>query len=335
MASKVYDHTKDCMDQGGFRVTRFQLVGVAAEGFLKFAYHERKGIGNVQWHDLGSSVRLSGVYVGGDWKGVVRVQLVRADAELALAVARHVAKLLRQHGFGILDAIVPEYDEAGTKIGEHDISTERYDAYQDPMPGLHSTELKVRRIVCEDFRQTVRMQLRKQAEALWKAVIEKPDSPWRSRIVLLVEFRSVEDQTWAAVRADILGYGCTEWKGLFGWQGASVSAGQPLRVPARPPPVAAPLPVGVKRPFNSLQFSWIQVNGEDMASVSLLLDEIRTRGAKRAKPTLARRMEYWDRLFQWPEGSHDKDPRASSRTGGGHAGHVATEDALYDIYSLF
>ncbi len=335
MAARVYDVTQDSMKQGGFRVTRFQVVGIAVEAVLKLAYHGRKGIGNVHWHDVGPTVQLSGVYVDGVSKGVVRIRLGRVDAELALAVARHVAKFLRQHGFGILDAIVPAYDEAGAKVGEHDIVCERYGADQDPLPGLHSVELKIRRIVCDDFRPTVREQLRKQAEALWKAAAEAPDCPWRSRVVLLVEFRSVDDQAWAAVRADILGYGCKEWKGLFGWQGASVSAGQPQRVPARPPPAGAPLPVGVKRPFSSLQFNWVQVGGQDMASVSRLLDDIGTRAAKRAKPTLARRMVYWRRLFQWPDDSHDKHALASARTGGGHAGHVATEGVLKDIHSTF
>ena len=79
----------------------------------------------------------------------------------------------------------------------------------------------------------------------------------------------------------------------------------------------------------------VDVGGVQMASVSKLLDEIRTPAAKKAKPTLARRMKYWRGLFQWPAGSHRKHGSAAARTGGGQPGHVAIEAALRDIYGYF
>ena len=53
----LLDYLKRSLVQRGQRVTRLQVVGLAAELALTKSYKEsRKGVSNLQWRDLGGSL---------------------------------------------------------------------------------------------------------------------------------------------------------------------------------------------------------------------------------------------------------------------------------------
>ena len=85
----MMDYKEDKLMQHGYRVSRLQVVGVAAEEMLKEGYRHKKGICNVQWQDAGRTVTFYDVSVEGSRKRAVKVKLPREDAELALKVAQH------------------------------------------------------------------------------------------------------------------------------------------------------------------------------------------------------------------------------------------------------
>jgi hypothetical protein len=336
--------------QHGFRVSRLQVVGIAAEQFLHLGYHQKRiGVGSLQWCDIGHEVRLYDVLVDGRKRKEVSVQVPREDAELALKVAQHLAFVLRQQGFVILDAIVDEEDDTGTCVGQHDAVCERYSS-QSVLAGHHSVELKLKHIKKEYKREDFRQQMRQQAMKLWKSMLlQNGQYSWRSRMIVLFEFGSPMDLEWKAVRGDIIGLGAADWQSLFGWPGSSSSAGQPKMLPLRPAPCLTrprrkrPFEqlglqdvAGVKRPFEDLGLEWVTVSGKPMASVSALLTAMKTPAAKKAKGQVGERLKkWWPKKFVWDRSDIGTHASARSSHGGGSDGHVAAENVLRDIYSLY
>ena len=85
---------------GKHRVNQLTVVGVAAEVVWKEAFHERRGLSNVQLADV-ASVTLRNVFkmdsVGRcRYLGKVDVALTPADAQMALDVARAVCERIEE-----------------------------------------------------------------------------------------------------------------------------------------------------------------------------------------------------------------------------------------------
>ena len=106
---------------GKHRVNQLTVVGVAAEVVWKEAFHERRGLSNVQLADV-ASVTLRNVFkmdsVGRcRYLGKVDVALNPADAQMALDVARAVCERIEENGYRILDAVHCS-SQAGGKGGQ-------------------------------------------------------------------------------------------------------------------------------------------------------------------------------------------------------------------------
>ena len=114
------------------------------------------------------------------------------------------------------------------------------------------------------------------------------------------------------------------------------SAGQGTKRPLDQ--AGAPDAVGLKRPFESFQLTWVEVNGRPMASVSALLTAISAAASRKAKAQIGERLQkWWPKKFRWDLRDLSKHGSAASRqgTGGGLPGHMAAESVLRDIYSLY
>lgn len=117
---------------GGYRVKQLLVVSLGAERYWRLAFHDRRGMHSLKWSDVQTVqvrdvCRIDGV---GKTRRVkkfseVAIKLTRADSELALRVAHAVVNLVEAAGYRILDAIVPQRDQSGKCVGEHDLICEK------------------------------------------------------------------------------------------------------------------------------------------------------------------------------------------------------------------
>ena len=201
----------------GFRARTLCIVGLVVEEFLRLAFHERKGLNALEWHHAGACVQVKAAVVDGRRHRSVDVVVLRADAELALAVARAVVASLEEPPgrFRILDAIVAQRDQYGTIVGAHDLVCER-----NGRSGKSSVEVKLRQVNHEPFLTTVRTQLQRDSAALWGAATAPTHHHWAERVVVLVEWGPGPITHWRSVRADVLPVGkdlrAENWTSLWG-----------------------------------------------------------------------------------------------------------------------
>ena len=344
----------------GTVVTFLCVVGFAVESFLARAIHARKGFGALRWHHV-PTVTVRDAVVNGRCRKEIEVAVPRDAAELALRVAQAVCERLRKAGVLLLDAIIPQLNDAAenpqdrkASAGEHDLIGERM-----PLNGLSSIEVKVRTVKKEHFLPIVRKQIQNLAYKLWPAATAKASHGWAERVVVLVQFADAKNQDWGRIFCDSLMAGRENlqenWKPLFGWGGSlppfqgrapgqqqlqRSQAQQPSPQPTRSQP-AAPRPAVItpqerqrKRAFESIYANVrkVELHNQEMGSVSDLLSGMRTPAAKRAKPTIGEKIRGWADRFGWPAHSWAQSPKFRSKNGGGRWGFAASQGALDDVH---
>ena len=338
-----YSDTAHKIFLNGYLVRSLTIIGIAAEYFWKLAIHDRRGFNCLSWSDV-ESVELRDVVVNDRNRSLVEVSVPRRDAEIALQLAHAVVELLEQKGFRMLDAIVPQRDASGNKVGEHDLVAER-----SGPSGKSSIEIKCRTILDDRRRDEVRRQVQKDAYKWWPTAIARPRHGWGERACVLVEFRSRDADNSFAIRCETLPADlpneAPNWKPLVGWRSrltnstgaSSAQAPAPKWAPTRPAsqPADQIAIAARKRAFSSIYAKCrsCTLYGQEMRSVSDMVTDMDTAAAKRARPTIGERMPVWAKRFKWAPRSWARTPHMASRTGGGRKGIAASKVALEDIHT--
>ena len=330
------------------RVSRLQIVGLAAEHFWKLAFNQRRGLNSLAWHDLGGKVCLYNATVNGRRRSELLVQVPQGDAECALKNAAAVADFLLERGFFLLDAVVRQRSKAGHIVGDRDLVGERRSAGD----GRSSIEVKFKRILTDAVREKARADMRTDALAVWHAALEMNSSfKWSERVNVLVEFGTAADIAFKAIRIDVLGRGSTDWNGLCGWPGrpAAVVVGAGSGGAQRGGGGAAimfgngrrsgsVLASSTKRPLQAIledkALPWETISGVRMGSVTKFLELTNTPAAKRARPTIGEKLPTWKKRFNWPQNTYNRSNSLGSPGGGGKKQVMASKRALGDIYSV-
>ena len=315
--------------QNGSPVTALVVLGVAVEYFLKLAFHERRGLNALDWHDV-PVVEMLRVVINGRNRASVEVEVPRDIAMSALGLARAVVDKLELHGCRVLDAVVPQR-RRGLLVGSHDLVVERAGVL-----GRSSVELKNRTVLKEKKRLAWRRQAQRASYHLWPAAL----ASYAERLCVFVEWGPGEPTQWRAISCDVLSGEAPDtpenWKPLFGWRGALARQG-------RAQPKASGVAGGFslddarKRQFDALypKLRKGMVQGKQMASVSDLLADLAQAGsakAKKARPSIGERMPVWARRHRWLADMWGRSKALASRTGGGCEGWGATRQALSDIH---
>ena len=136
------------------------------------------------------------------------------------------------------------------------------------------------------------------------------------------------------------------WEPLFGWKHSLPSAAQ-LKQTARAKAAAqaaakadAASLVASRRAFKPVYNKCRKCvkHGVEMRSISDLLSKMGTAKAKKVKPTIGEKLrpgktkKSWPQKWQWAPMTWGTHASCGSTSGGGTCGHVATEDAMFDIY---
>lgn len=354
------DFRKVSLFVGGYRVKQLFVVSLGAERFWKLAFHDRRGLGSLTWSDVQTVevrdvIRLFGVGNNARKRklAVVTVQLTRGDSEFALRVANAVACIVENRGYRVLDAIVPQKDEAGELAGEHDLVCERRDP-RASAAGKTSLEVKLRMVSSAKTLGRVRRQMQTSSWKLWQAAKKDSSERWAERVCLLLRWSKGDDynlgdweSTYAeSLHADAEGNHADNWKPLWGWDKGLPSAAERkaqakaaakarLAAAARVRMLAR-LRAAATRRFDSLWAASRRCTkrGREMRSVSDLMGSVNTTVCKKVKPNINQRLPVWARKWQWPAHSYDVDTSGacSSKSGGGSCGYVATYEAMRDIY---
>ena len=273
---------------------------------------------------------------------------------LALRAARAVVKLVEQR-YRVVDAIVEQRDAKGKRMGEHDLLCEEREPAAASALGLASWESKFRHIETGKLLKDERRQLQEEAWKLWPAAKLDTEYKYVERVVLLLRWYGEKDLfnlgDWKEVYAEAVSSTVEEnkperWEPLFGWKRSLPSAAQ-LQEDARAKAAAqavvkaeAAALTASRRAFKVFynQCRKCVKHGKEMRSISDLLCKMGTAKAKKVKPTIGEKLrpgktkKSWPQKWQWKPKTWGTDASCGSKCGGGSGGHVATEDALFDIY---
>jgi hypothetical protein len=339
----------------GYRVKQLLVASLGAEQFWRLAFHERRGMDSLKWSEVQTVevrnvVRKDGVGADARVKKMrsVQVHLRRGDSELALRVAHGVVRLVEERGYRILDAVVPQLDEAGTCVGEHDLVCERR-IQPTGVTGLSSFEIKLRLVYAPKTLVKARHQIQTLSWKLWPAAKADSTRVWAERVCVLLRWDGCDafdvGDTWAATYAEAMPVGAEKdapdnWCVLWGWKGRLLTV-QEAKAAAQATAMAkkskdaeakarAKVQLTIERLWAKCRRSKKQ--GKEMRSVADMLRDVHTVKCKKVKANLHHRLPGWARKWRWPVNSYDKDESAKSSTGGGCNGFVATFEAMCDIY---
>lgn len=324
----------------GRAVDSFCMTGFAAEAALKKS--RVVGLSALKPQDLPGEIEVQL-----DHRGWRRVMVHDENRRVAVAVARQVRADLHRCGFEMVAACVGVTDARSRVVGEHDlvveiVTTPDGKATDGEYPsGFLSVELRCRRVWSEAGREKLRGVFRRECvdECAWWAALTAADEKqhWAGRLVVMAEFdRSGEV---FVTRGDVKLRG-QEFRGLWGWPGASGSLRAPLarrRVAARVPPVArakaAPSRQAIRAPRptfadirDRLQF---RVVGQTrVAPVAQVLSVM-----GRSTSHVGDRVERGKRRHGWPDRAVFKTARSGPKALSGKDEWVATALVLEQLYN--
>ena len=333
----------------GERVNQLCVVGVAAERFWELAFCDGRGLGSLVWTDV-TSVKLWDVtkkMSGGRLRrvGSAEVRLEPADSQMALGVAKAACERLEEMDYRILNAVLEQEDVDGNCVGAHDLVCERRQTLGKA--GKTSVEVKLRRITTENLMLKMRRQVQVQAWRLWPAARADKSTAWAERLCLVVRWGPSDPfdlGDWQGMYAEVIPAEAAtnapeHWRPLCGWRGHAASAEARARAKAKAKAKAeaeAKAKAHSKHAFSQVYKKCRKAgkvdNGQEMRSISDLLNAANTQKAKRARPSIHERLPVWSKRFKWPPGSWAQDQACGSRGGGGTPGYVATQGALNDIF---
>jgi hypothetical protein len=157
--------------------------------------------------------------------------LTRKDSELALRVACGVVTLVEDKGYRILDALVPQFDEAGRLVGVRDLVCEK----RRRAAGLTSLKVKLRLLFSSKTTVKARRQIQTLSWKLWPAAKADSEHVWAERICLLLRWGQSNamyvDDSWAQAYAEAVSIETEEdapesWGVIWGWEKPLPSAEQ-------------------------------------------------------------------------------------------------------------
>ena len=207
---------------GDVRIQAPLITGVVVESALKLAFAPPQGtlpkVLERQSPSDHKCVLIDKVVANGQRPHTASLHVPAADAELAISIARQVVGTLKDN----LDVRVIAVDHYNAKVPTptpgwlyvHDIVGRASNTTL-----LDSIEIKVR-MVEKRKPKTFNWQktLESEAELLWNAEIQMDPSPWRRRVLILVEL-SPSTGLVRGIHVSALEKNRRTWQTISGWEG--------------------------------------------------------------------------------------------------------------------
>ena len=251
MASrKPLDYLKTALYINSIKVVSLTMVGLLAERVPNIARgRKRVGLAALTEADLPDHLTVCL-----DSLGMQQVKLKPDDKTLALSIAKAVRLKIRNLGLDLVDSCVPVYSAGNRKLEEHDMELEQVDdgdgaPAPEPVQGIWSCELKVKRLYDIAEREKRRLELQKKCvgegeghgNCAWWPGVEQ-DYAGRLLVMAVLTEKAGFD---FVVNIDARKSGQSDWRPVSGWIGSrrtnlwlsrqpAISSG-PSPAPARSP----------------------------------------------------------------------------------------------------